>query len=170
LLVFVSFSSARIREGECEVCLKDVTQFQKELSKLGSQDKIEAGIRKICKGYTNKADKRFCYYIGGSDDAATSLLRTISGPLMNHMPVEKICERLKQADGQICAVKYEKPKEPVDYSKVDFNKMRVKELRDILNEWGVKAEKISEKTELIELIKKELPKHLDQNQGAKKEL
>lgn len=115
-----------------------------------------------------------CYYIGGSEDSATSLLRSISQPLRSHMPSEKICERLKGMDAQICQVKYEKvstthtqawcgtgmvpldlcvfdspvpvcyvmspdcspqPKEPVDWSKVDFEKMRVKELRQTLQQW-----------------------------------
>jgi hypothetical protein len=42
-----------------------------------------------------------CYYIGGSEDSATSLLRTISRPLQSHMPSEKICERLKGMDQQV---------------------------------------------------------------------
>lgn len=53
------------------------------------------------------------------------------------MPSEKICERLKGMDQQICEVKYEKPKEDVDWATVDFEKMRVKELKQTLTQWSV---------------------------------
>jgi len=165
VLVFLSvFSVApvegRIREGECEVCLKRVAEFITELKGETKEEKIESGIRRICKGYTDKADKRFCYYIGGSDDAATSLLRTISVPLKNHLPADLICEKLKKADDHICQVKYEKPKEPVDYSKVDFNKMRVKELKGVLTEWGEKCDGCTEKGDFLRLIKQVFSKHV----------
>jgi hypothetical protein len=52
------------------------------------------------------------------------------------MPAAKICERLKGMDQEICQVKYEKPKEKVDLTKVDFDKMRVKELKQTLTAWS----------------------------------
>ena len=91
------------------VCLRRVGEMSASLSSLSSASAIEDGIRRLCRSYTDKADQRFCYYIGGSDDAATSLLRTVSGALINHLPPVKVCEKLKAADGQICAVKYEAP-------------------------------------------------------------
>jgi hypothetical protein len=169
LLVFflsLSLAAARLREGECEVCLANIRQFQQELASESSAEKIESGIRRICKAKNDRADKRFCYYIGGSDDSATSLLRSISGPIKNALPSELICEKLKKADGQICAVRYEKPKEPVDYSKLDFTKLRVKELKDILSEWGEKCERCSEKQEYLDLIKKVMPKHVKPAEAA----
>jgi hypothetical protein len=150
----------RLREGECEVCLKKIGEMSASLSKLKSGEEIENGIKKLCRSYKDHAEKRFCYYIGGSDDAATSLLRTISGPMKNHMPAEKICEKLKSADGQICQVKYEKPKEAIDWSSMDLNKLRVKELKDILTQWGEKCEGCNEKGDIISLIKTLLPKHV----------
>lgn len=153
-------AEARLREGECEVCLKRMAEFARDFGNKKSENEVHDGIRKTCKSFTDKSDKRFCYYIGGSEDAATSLLRTISGPLRNHMPPEKICERLKKADGQICEVKYEKPKAPRDWSKVDFDKMRVKELMQILNEWGEKCEGCTEKGDYISKVKEALPKHV----------
>jgi len=91
----------------------------KEVGSEKNQQKVEDKIKHICKKGAlskEKADKRFCYYIGGSEDAATSMLRTISGPLKNHLPAEKICEKLKAADAQICTIKVEKPEVPVDWS------------------------------------------------------
>lgn len=164
LFTFLSLPTSSLakplREGECEVCLKDVGQFASELGEVKNAEAIESGIKKICKTYTDKADKRFCYYIGGSDDAATSLLRSISGYLLNHLPVTKICERLKQADGEICAVKYEKPPAPIDWEKVDLNKMRVKELKHIIDQWGEKCEGCTEKGDFLRLINLVKHKHI----------
>ena len=111
-----------------------------------------------------------CYYIGGSEDSATSLLRTISQPLRSHMPATKICDRLKSMDQQICEVRYEKPKAPVDWSKVDFDKMRVKELKQTLTGWGEKCEGCTEKGDYVRMIKSVYPKHTGQaSHGADKQ-
>jgi len=169
VLTFLSSTAdAKLREGDCLVCLRNIEKFRTALGGEKTLEKIENGIRKACKGITDKADKRFCYYIGGSEDAATSLLRTISQPIKNHMPAEKICEKLKQSDGQICNIKEDKPKEAVDYSKVDFNKMRVKELREILSEWGQKCVGCNDKQDFLNKIKEHLPTVLAKQ--AKKEL
>ncbi len=47
-----------------------------------------------------------CYYIGASDIAATKLVNEITKPLSFGMPPEKICEKLKAKDGEICDLKY----------------------------------------------------------------
>lgn len=47
-----------------------------------------------------------CYYIGGLDTSATNILRIISKPISWHMPPEKVCGKLKDADSQICELKY----------------------------------------------------------------
>ena len=47
-----------------------------------------------------------CYYIGATDDAATKIINEVSKPLAHHIPVEKICEKLKKKDSQICELKY----------------------------------------------------------------
>ena len=49
-----------------------------------------------------------CYYIGGTEDAATSVLNAVLKPLSYHKPAEKICEDLKKQDSQICALQYGK--------------------------------------------------------------
>jgi len=157
----------RLREGECEVCLRRIAEWGKQFGGVKDEATVHNGIRKACKGFTDKADKRFCYYIGGSEDSATSLLRTISQPLRSHMPAEKICDRLKGMDAQICEVKYDKPKEPVDYTKVNFDKMRVKELKQTLNEWGVKCEGCAEKSDYLRMIKEHLPEQIKKQEAAK---
>lgn len=49
-----------------------------------------------------------CYYIGATSDAATKIINEVSKPLSYHVPVEKICEKLKKKDSQICELKYGK--------------------------------------------------------------
>ena len=52
-----------------------------------------------------------CYYVGGTEDAATGMLGDITKPLSFHVPPEKVCEKLKRKDSQICELQYGK-KEP----------------------------------------------------------
>lgn len=47
-----------------------------------------------------------CYFVGGTDDAATGILGNLIRPLSYHMPESKICEKLKAMDGQICELRY----------------------------------------------------------------
>ena len=148
------------------VCLRRVGEMSASLSDLRTASSIEDGIRRLCRSYTDKADQRFCYYIGGTDDAATSLLRTVSGAMMNHLPAVNICDKLKKADGQICAVKYDAPPKPIDWSAVDLNKMRVKELKQILDRWGEKCDGCTEKGDFISLIDQVKAKHIGAEAAA----
>ena len=50
-----------------------------------------------------------CYYIGGTEDAATGMLSEVTKPMSYHLPPEKICEKLKKKDSQICELQYGKP-------------------------------------------------------------
>ncbi len=98
---------AGLKAGECEVCIKVVETVKASLDKkdLKSKDKIAAAIRKYCKTAKDR-ENRFCYYVGGTEDAATGLLNVISEPLTNGIPPEKICERTKSKDLQICELRY----------------------------------------------------------------
>ena len=49
-----------------------------------------------------------CYYLGGLEESATGILGEISKPLSWSMPADKICEKLKKKDVQICDLKYGK--------------------------------------------------------------
>lgn len=49
-----------------------------------------------------------CYYIGATSDAATKMINEVSKPMSHHVPVDKICEKLKKKDSQICELKYGK--------------------------------------------------------------
>ena len=48
-----------------------------------------------------------CYYVGATDDAASSILKEVVGPLAGGVPRELVCERLKKRDPVICELQYE---------------------------------------------------------------
>ena len=80
--------------------------LQDNNAKFTSAD-IENSLMKHCKDAKGK-DNRFCYYIGATSDAATKMINEVSKPLSYHVPVDKICEKLKKKDSQICELKYGK--------------------------------------------------------------
>lgn len=49
-----------------------------------------------------------CYYLGGLEESATGILNEMSKPLSWSMPAEKVCEKLKKKDSQICDLRYGK--------------------------------------------------------------
>lgn len=161
-VLIVSFSQvrAKLREGDCEVCVQFLGNFQRHLKEndIGSNlDKIEIALLKYCKQAKGK-DERFCYYIGATDISATKLIHSVTKPLSFFKPVEKICEDLKKKDTQICDLKYEKQ---IDLETVDLKKLRVKELKKILSQWGEDCRGCVEKTEFIDKINVVKIKHVE---------
>jgi len=160
LLSFISsISSKALKPGECEVCRKCIGEFRTAVNGMKKEVDIENKIRQICNAYKDQNERRFCYYIGGTDDAATSMLREISTPLKNHIPDDKICERLNNKDDHICTVRYRTEEKP-DYSKMDFSKLSVRELKNILGEWEEKCEGCTEKADYVALANKVKDKHI----------
>lgn len=102
----------RLREGECEVCIKVTDRFMVAIKEANAKslEDIETVMTKQCskKHTKDSQERRFCYYIGGTEDAATGFLRALSQPLSNGLPSEKVCERLKSKDAQICELQYHK--------------------------------------------------------------
>merc|ERR1712194_195288 len=118
---------------------------------------IEDSIRKSCKESKNHREKRLCYYIGGTDDAATGMLRLLSGPMKNGLPSDRICEKLKKSDSQICELRYEKE---IDVTKMDLKKSRVKELKNVLQSWGEKCNGCTSKADYVKRIEELMPKYV----------
>ena len=72
------------------------------------------------------------------------------------MPAEKICrEKLLKKDPQICDLKYEKQ---IDLDTVDLKKLKVKDLKKILNDWGAVTSDLVEKSDFIKRIEELKPK------------
>merc|ERR1711944_97173 len=122
-----------LKGDDCEVCISVLSRFMDTLSKDEKSDKnaIEKQFKKYCKDLKLKKN-RFCYYLGGTADAATGILGEMSKPMSWGMPADKICEKLKKKDRQVCELTYEKQ---IDFSTVDFKKLKVKDLKKILSDW-----------------------------------
>ncbi|XP_007574996.1 mesencephalic astrocyte-derived neurotrophic factor [Poecilia latipinna] len=145
-----------LKEGECEVCVSFLGKFYESLkdSNANSAD-VEKELLKSCSDTKGK-ENRFCYYIGATSDAATKMINEVSKPLSYHVPVDKICEKLKKKDSQICELRYDKQ---LDLTTVDLKKLKVKDLKKILDEWGESCKGCAEKSDFIRKITELMPKY-----------
>merc|ERR1711890_41342 len=113
--------------------------------------KIESAFKVFCKDLKLR-ENRFCYYLGGTADAATGILGEMSKPLSWGMPSEKVCEKLKKKDKQICELRYEK--------QIDLKRLKVRDLKKILNDWDETCDGCLEKGDFIKRIEELKPKHI----------
>ncbi|XP_036325157.1 mesencephalic astrocyte-derived neurotrophic factor homolog [Rhagoletis pomonella] len=150
-------SSIALKEEDCEVCIKTVKRFADTLDDATKKDhkKIEAKFKDFCEKQKNK-EHRFCYYLGGLEESATGILNELSKPLSWSMPADKICEKLKKKDAQICDLRYEKQ---IDLNSVDLKKLKVRDLKKILNDWDETCDGCLEKTDFIKRIEELKPKY-----------
>ncbi|XP_034254048.1 mesencephalic astrocyte-derived neurotrophic factor homolog [Thrips palmi] len=147
-----------LRSEDCEVCIKVVHKFSESLSDETRKDpkKIEDEFKKFCKSSKSK-ENRFCYYLGGLDESATGILGELSKPLSWSMPAEKVCEKLKKKDNQICDLRYDKT---IDLKTVDLKKLKVRDLKKILNDWDETCDGCLEKSDFIKRIEELKPQYV----------
>ncbi|XP_028620799.1 cerebral dopamine neurotrophic factor [Grammomys surdaster] len=146
--------------ADCEVCREFLNRFYNSLLTRGadfSVDSIEKELLSFCLDAKGK-ENRLCYYLGATTDSATKILGEVTRPMSVHMPTVKICEKLKKMDSQICELKYEKR---LDLASVDLWKMRVAELKEILQSWGEECRACAEKNDYVNLIKELAPKYVE---------
>jgi len=156
LVILFTFSRVQskkpVDEQHCEVCIKTINTFAETLNddEKTNPEKIEKLFKKYCsKLKVDTKEHRLCYYIGALETSATYAIGDLSKPFSWGIPVEKICrERLLKTNPQICDLKYEKQ---IDVNAVDLNKLKVKDLKKILSDWGETADFI-EKSEFIKRI------------------
>jgi mesencephalic astrocyte-derived neurotrophic factor len=129
------FSASSLSFYVSTVCIKVVQRFADSLSEKTKKDfkAIETEFKAFCKDLRGK-ENRFvststakllhcnlfvfkifnsfpglqCYYVGGLVESATGILGEISKPLSWSLPADKICEKLKKKDAQICDLRYGK--------------------------------------------------------------
>ncbi|XP_036905825.1 mesencephalic astrocyte-derived neurotrophic factor [Sturnira hondurensis] len=161
--------SRALRPGDCEVCVSYLGRFYQDLKDRDvtfSPATIEKELINFCREARGK-ENRLCYYIGATDDAATKIINEVSKPLAHHIPVEKICEKLKKKDSQICELKYDKQ---IDLSTVDLKKLRVKELKKILDDWGEMCKGCAEKSDYIRKINELMPRYAPKAASSRTDL
>ncbi|XP_046417080.1 mesencephalic astrocyte-derived neurotrophic factor homolog isoform X2 [Neodiprion virginianus] len=159
LLVFIAVigTVSPAKKDSCEVCIATVKKFADTLDEATKSDtkKIEDAFKKFCKD-TKSKENRFCYYLGGLEESATGILGELSKPLSWSMPAEKICEKLMKKDAQICDLRFEKQ---IDLNTVDLKKLKVRDLKKILNDWEETCEGCIEKTDFIQRIEELKPRY-----------
>lgn len=74
------------------------------------------------------------------------------------MPADKICEKLKKKDVQICDLRYDVE---IDLKTVDLKKLKVRDLKKILNDWGEDCQGCVEKSDYIQRIEELKPGHTE---------
>jgi hypothetical protein len=97
-------------------------------------------------------EKKICYYID-------PIKRDIAQPFSLGMSSLKLCKRITKSNPEICSVKY-----PVKTDKMetkDLSKLRVKQLKKILDERGVDYKGLLEKDEFVKKV--EATEHLAGN-------
>jgi len=122
---------------------------------LADEKKVEKTFKSMCSKAKDR-DERFCYYIGGLETSATYIVNELTKPVSWGMPADKVCERLKGKDSQICDLRYDKA---IDLKTANFNKLKVKDLRKILEMWGEECKGCSEKSEFTRLVKEKMAIH-----------
>nr|CAG4637404.1 EOG090X0F26 [Ceriodaphnia reticulata]SVE73235.1 EOG090X0F26 [Ceriodaphnia reticulata] len=158
LICFAVNESLALKAADCEVCFSVVEKFANGLTSDEKKDvkKIEEKFRTFCKTSKGK-EHRFCYYLGGLEESATGILSEMSKPLSWSTPVDKVCEKLKKKDNQICDLRYEKS---IDVKTVDLKKLKVRDLKKILSDWDETCEDCIEKGDFIKRIEVLKPKYV----------
>ena len=123
--------------------------------------------------------------MGGTADAATGILGEMSKPISWGVPTDKVCEKLKKKDKQVCELRYGKcwfnfswnqiftgyvyfhefflfffSEKQIDLNNVDLKKLKVRDLKKILNDWDETCDGCLEKADFIKRIEELKPKHL----------
>ncbi|KAM4678640.1 cerebral dopamine neurotrophic factor [Discoglossus pictus] len=150
---------------ECEVCKSYLDKFYNSLLTRNIEfipAVIEREFITACGDSTGK-ENRLCYYLGATSDAATRILSELTRPMSAHVPAHKICEKLRKIDMQICELKYDKA---LDLESMDLSKMKVADLRKILDRWGEVCRACIEKTDFVDLIKELAPKYVQKSHGS----
>ena len=139
--------------SNCEVCENVISNIENRLTIDDRKHvvNIENVMREWCDIAKGK-EKKMCYYMGVGDKlegSAGGFKRDISSSLMRGINGQRLCNRLKKKDGQICELHYD-----VEFTKdTDFSKLRVKQLREICNSNDIDTNGLLEKGDFINAIR-----------------
>jgi mesencephalic astrocyte-derived neurotrophic factor len=93
------------------------------------------------------------------------------------MPVDKVCEKLRKKDTQICDLKFGEPRswsschldfpqrfsfpeKELDWKTLDLNKLKVKDLKKILGNWGEDCKGCAEKSDFVKKVQEVKSKYV----------
>merc|ERR1711965_1186139 len=128
VLMFVSTDAAACNTAVCQKFYQGVYDSLTPKD-MKDPEKVENKIDKWCKANKVRPFDKMCYYIDGIK--------------------RKISKDLGKADDAICALK-----EPRALDKnINLDKMRVKQLRELMQEFGVDCPNCLEKSDMIKRIK-----------------
>mmetsp|Transcript_277 Transcript_277/g.336 ORF Transcript_277/g.336 Transcript_277/m.336 type:complete len:184 (+) Transcript_277:42-593(+) len=162
LVAFLSSSDAASKKAKvedpkfCEVCVSNLEKIDALIpaDKKRDRDAIEKAVFTRCtlSGFGSDwkpnplletpRDIKMCYLF-------EPIKKAISQPFSTGMPKLKVCKRLMKDNPEICEVKYPLKVEKKEGEKVDYNSMRVKQLKTLLDQRGVRCSGCTEKTEFV---------------------
>jgi len=130
------------------VCVKVMDDIKNTMSKEDARKKpaIEAAIGEYCANKSkmlNAREKKICYYID-------PIKRDVAQPFSLGMPSLKVCERINKSNPEICTVKMPVKTEAMEQK--DIQKLRVKQLKQILADRGVECKGCVEKEEFVKRV------------------
>lgn len=141
VLAFVgALVSAAVDPRECEVCLEVLSVLDSRLSpsERSLPEKIEQRLGEICADKTMpETKKKVCYYLDPIKREVSKIF---------YLPKDKICKRLAQKSSEICSVRN---KVKVERGQMDYNSLKVKDLKKILADRGVACEGCVEKQDFV---------------------
>merc|ERR1719158_2048224 len=124
----------------CEVCLRVMTDLHAKVKALPNKKhrkdkvKIETMVDKYCSKKNRDIgakERKLCYYL-------LPIKREISTPLAFGADPKAVCKKLERKSAEVCAIKFPIEGAGGTQEKLDYSKMRVKHLKQILRERGVK--------------------------------
>merc|ERR1712195_352218 len=93
-----------------------------------NKDKIETMVDKFCSKKNKEAgpkERKLCYYL-------LPVKRSISTPFAFGADPKAVCRKLERASAEVCTIKYSIATQGTKAEPVNYKKMRVKHLKQIL--------------------------------------
>lgn len=148
VICFVNLEQADARCADPAVCVQWYNDIYYQTEYGSSLLKIESLIEKQCEKIGDtKPMSKMCYYMLG-------VKRTVSKDMKQGAPAELACKRYTAADDSICELRFPKK---LDAS-MNLEKMRVKELRHLMQEYEVECINCLEKSDMIKRIRETIMK------------
>ena len=110
-----------------------------------NMEKIESVIGKHCKNKKKaltRKEEKVCYYID-------PIKRELSRPMSMGADPTRLCKKLERKSAEICTVKFKINTKKEGAEPVNYKKMRVKHLKQILRDRGVQCHGCTEKSEFV---------------------